>query len=91
MDADTFARERLGWWSPINNDQDYAIDKKKWEECASEKEKPEGKNCLRCKVFRFDGSAVALCGAVCPEVGEARISLIELKTTDRGISGLRTG
>ena len=87
MDADTFARERLGWWSPIKNDQDYAIDKKKWEECASEKEKPEGKTAYGVK-FSLDGSAVALCGAVCPEVGEARISLIELKTTDRGIQWL---
>ena len=87
MDADTFARERLGWGSPINNDQDYAIDKKKWEACASEKEKPEGKTAYGVK-FSSDGSAVALCGAVCPEVGEARISLIELKATDRGIQWL---
>ena len=31
---------------------------------------------------------VALCGAVCPGNGEARISLIELRTTDRGIQWL---
>ena len=87
MDADTFARERLGWWSPINNDQDYAIDKKKWEACVSEKEKPEGKTAYGVK-FSSDGSAVALCGAVCPDAGKARISLIELKATDRGIQWL---
>lgn len=51
------------------------------------KEKPEGKTAYGVK-FSLDGSAVALCGAVCPEVGEARISLIELKTTDRGIQWL---
>lgn len=38
--------------------------------------------------FSADGSMVALCGAVCPEAGKARISLIELKTTDRGVQWL---
>lgn len=87
MDTDTFARERLGWWSAVNNDQDYAIDKSKWEQCASELEKPDGKTAYGVK-FSADGSMVALCGAVCPEAGKARISLIELKITDRGVQWL---
>ena len=87
MDADTFARERLGWWSPINNDQDYAIDRAKWEACASDEQKPEGKTAYGVK-FTPDGSMVALCGAVCPDNGKARISLIELKTTDHGVGWL---
>lgn len=87
MDPDTFARERLGWWSPINNNMDYAIEQKKWKDCASEQEKPEGKTAYGIK-FSPDGSTVALCGAVCPENGAARVSLIELKTTDRGIQWL---
>lgn len=87
MDPDTFARERLGWWSPINNDQDYALDRRKWEACASESKKPEGKTAYGVK-FSPDGSAVALCGAVCPEDDKARISLIELKTTEHGIQWL---
>jgi hypothetical protein len=87
MDADTFARERLGWWSPINNDQDYAIDRAKWEACASDEQKPEGKTAYGVK-FTPDGSMVALCGAVCPDNGKARISLIELKATDRGVGWL---
>lgn len=87
MDPDTFARERLGWWSPINNDQDYAINKEKWMACASDQVKPEGKTAYGVK-FSSDGSMVALCGAVCPDDGPARISLIELKTTDRGIQWL---
>ena len=87
MDEDTFARERLGWWSPINNDQDYAINKAKWEQCASEMKKPEGKTAYGIK-FAADGSMVALCGAVCPDDGPARISLIEIKATDRGIQWL---
>lgn len=87
MDADTFARERLGWWTPINNDQDYAIDRRKWEACVSDLPKPEGKTAYGVKLTP-DGSMVALCGAVCPEDDKARISLIELKTTEHGIGWL---
>lgn len=87
MDADTFARERLGWWSPVNNDQDYAIDRKKWEACASDRQKPEGKTAYGVK-FSSDGALVALCGAVCPEDDRARVSLIELRTTEHGVQWL---
>lgn len=87
MSEDTFARERLGWWSPVNNEQDYAIDRAKWKACVSDQKKPEGKTAYGVK-FSADGSVVALCGAVCPEEGAARISLIEFKATDRGIRWL---
>lgn len=87
MDADTFARERLGWWSPINNNQDFAINKEKWISCASKDTKPEGKTAYGIK-FSPDGSMVALCGAVCPIGLEARISLIEIKSTSHGIQWL---
>lgn len=87
MDPDTFARERLGWWSPVNNAKDYAIDRKKWNDCASDELKPEGKTAYGVK-FSADGSTVALCGAVCPKVEKARISLIELQPTGRGIQWL---
>ena len=87
MSEDTFARERLGWWSPVNNEQDYAIDRAKWKACVSDQKKPEGKTAYGVK-FSADGSVVALCGAVCPEEGAARISLIEFKATDRGIQWL---
>lgn len=88
MDPDTFARERLGWWSPIaSDDVDYAINRRKWAACVSDEMKPEGKTAYGVK-FSADGSEVALCGAVCPKDEPARISLIELKTTDRGIQWL---
>lgn len=87
MAEDTFARERLGWWSPINNDQDWAIDRAKWECCVSDELKPEGKTAYGIK-FTPDGSTVALCGAVCPTGAPARISLIEYRTTDQGVQWL---
>ena len=88
LDPDTFARERLGWWSPVATETlDYAIDRKAWDACASEAEKPEGKTAYGVK-FAADGSAVCLCGAVIPKDGPARVSLIEQQPTGRGLAWL---
>lgn len=88
MDADTFARERLGWWSPIASEKiDYAIDRKAWEQCKSSKEKPNGKTAYGVK-FSPDGSVVYLAGAVIDQDNKARISLIDKKTTGAGIQWL---
>ena len=88
MPADTFARERLGYWTPVVEHKiEYAIDKDAWNACRSEEPKPEGKTAYGIK-FSADGSVVALCGAVIPAEGPARISLIEMKPTGYGISWL---
>ena len=88
LDADTFARERLGWWSPAQAARiDYAIDRAAWDRCASDEPKPEGKTAYGVK-FAADGSAVCLCGAVIPGNAPARVSLIELQPAGRGIAWL---
>lgn len=84
MDPDTFARERLGWWTPVHVEKvDLAIDKDAWEACKSGETKPEGKTAYGVK-FSPDGTTVALCGAVIPDNGPARISLIKQEPTGRG-------
>lgn len=86
MDPETFARERLGWWSPIKREViDYAIDSDKWDKCVSDESKPEGKTAYGIK-FSVDGSEVVLCGAVMAEDGTCRIS--EIKRADMG-QGIR--
>lgn len=88
MRLDGFARERLGWWTPVVEHKiEYAIPTDLWDSCRSEEPKPEGKTAYGVK-FSADGSTVALCGAVIPESGSARISLIEMRPTGRGISWL---
>ena len=88
MSRDGFARERLGWWTPVAKHQlDFAIDKDTWNACKSTEPKPEGKTAYGVK-FSADGSTVALCGAVIPGNGPARISLIELRPTGQGIGWL---
>lgn len=88
MPEDTFARERLGWWSPVVvQTVDYAISKDLWESCASEDLKPEGKTAYGVK-FSADGTEVCLCGAVIPKEGIPRISLIERRPTGLGTQWL---
>ena len=78
MDADSFARERLGWWAPLpeRKDDEPAIDKEAWMRCASFEMKPSGKTAYGVK-FTADGSEVVLAGAVIKPDGTARISLID--------------
>ena len=84
MDPDTFARERLGWWSPVEtNAADKAIDAEAWRACMSDDMKPDGKTAYGVK-FSADGSEVCLCGAVIPTDGPSRISIIERASTAHG-------
>ena len=89
MRVDGFARERLAWWSPtVSQIVEYAIPKAKWEKCASNEMAPkEGKRAYGVK-FSADGAVVSLCGAVIPNEGLARISLIDKRPTGHGIQWL---
>ena len=88
MSPDGFARERLGWWAPVQlHQENYAIAADVWDACKSFEQKPEGKTAYGVK-FTADGSEVALCGAVIPKEGNARISLIERRPTGYGIQWL---
>lgn len=86
--ADSFARERLGWWSPVfERLTEHAISEKAWDACSSDQPKPEGKTAYGVK-FAVDGSEVCLCGAVIPDEGPARVSLIERRPTGHGTQWL---
>lgn len=88
MNEETFARERLGWWSPdIENNDEYVISEDAWNACRSNLMKPVGKTAYGVK-FSPDGLEVALCGAVCPKDGPARISLIARNPTSMGVQWL---
>lgn len=84
MSKDGFARERLGWWSPLLAEKvDYAIPKDIWNSCKSSEEKPEGKTAFGVK-FSPDGSEVCLAGAVLDALGKSRIELIDRRATSQG-------
>ena len=84
MTSDGFARERLGWWSPVLAEAESpAISAAAWDECRSVEKKPEGKTAYGVK-FSADGSEVCLAGAVIPKDGPARVTLIERRATSAG-------
>lgn len=88
MPEDTFARERLGWWSPIVAEKkDYAIPADLWDKCKSSEVMPTGKKAFGVK-FSADGSEVVICGAVIPRSGPARIEMIERRPTGFGTQWL---
>lgn len=88
LSKDGFARERLGWWSPVlTQKQDLAIPAHLWDACRSDRMKPEGKTAYGIK-FSADGSEVCLCAASIPAEGEARISMIRRELTSRGTQWL---
>lgn len=85
---DDFARERLGWWTPVVEHVEVkAIDEAAWDACASNEPKPEGKMAYGIK-FSADGSEVCICGAVLSSSGKSRVSLIDRKPTGHGIRWL---
>lgn len=87
MTPDGFARERLGWWSPLLTENDSAINEADWKACCSDQMKPEGKTAYGVK-FSPDSTFVTLCGAVIPKEGPARISLIAMKQVGMGTKWL---
>ena len=88
LSKDGFARERLGWWMPAAiHKGDIVFEEEAWDACMSKERKPEGKTAYGVK-FSPDGAEVCLCGAVIPDEGPARISLISWKPTVIGIRWL---
>ena len=87
MSPDTFAREHLGLIPKTQQSINYVISKEVWDACKSDEPKPEGKTAYGVK-FSVDGSEVCLCGAVIPQDGPARISLIERRPMGVGTQWL---
>lgn len=88
MPPDTFARERLGWWTPVVEHKEiYAISAEVWDACADTSPKPDGKTAYGVK-FTADGSEVSLCGAVIAPNGYARVELIDRRPTGIGVQWL---
>ncbi len=88
LDPDTFARERLGWWSPEATQQlDLAIDPAAWAACASEDKSPRARPPTALSLHRT--AARSACAARCiPKDGPARVSLIDLRPTGQGLAWL---
>ena len=87
MTADGFARERLGWWSSVEQDaMGPVISPEEWDALAVDGPAPEGRTAFGVK-FSVDGEEVALAAAVMGESG-VHVELVARESMARGFSWL---
>ena len=87
MDADTFARERLGWWDNSATKLDNPIDGAEWNACATDTPNKDGIICYAVK-FSPDGSTGTLAACHRPVDGLPFVYVIESRSLNSGIGWL---
>ena len=86
MPIDSFAREILGWWSPISNGPNIVIREKRWDSLATENPPAEGKTAFGVR-FSVDGSEVCVCAALKHDNG-VHVELVRRENTSAGLTWL---
>lgn len=81
MDADTFARERLGWWSPVETFES-ALKAEEWDACKVDSPSNDGTVCYAVK-FSPDGSTGAI--AACHRNDVPFVYIVDVRSTSHGI------
>lgn len=84
MDADTFARERLGWWSELEGRVDHVINASEWESCKTDNPNKDGLVVYAVK-FSPDGSTGVLAACHKPENGLPFVYVVESRSLSRGL------
>lgn len=87
MQPDVFARERLGWWSPIGGADSYALSSAKWKACEAAGPMQEGKLAFGVK-FSPDGSRVAVSWAKAERGAGSYVELYDLMGAEGGTVGI---
>ena len=87
MQPDVFARERLGWWSPVGGVQNVALDGSKWLECQRDAGTTEGKLAFGVK-FTADGGTVAISWARAVKGGGSYVELYDVQGAGGGTANI---
>ena len=87
MQPDVFARERLGWWSPIGGVQNPALDGNKWLECTRDGAMADGKLAFGVK-FSPDGGTVAISWARAVLGGPSYVELYDVQSAGGGTASI---
>ena len=87
MQPDVFARERLGWWSPVGGVQNVALDGSKWLECQRDAGTTEGKLAFGVK-FTADGGTVAISWARAVKGGGSYVELYDVQSAGGGTANI---
>ena len=85
MDADTFARERLGWWSSTDSKREPVIDPSDWGACKVDDPKREGLLAYAVK-FSPDGATGAVAACYKPTDGKPFVYVVESRSLASGMS-----
>lgn len=86
MDADTFARERLGWWSKtITEQREYVIDSDDWNACKVDNPSKEGAVVYAVK-FSPDGAVGTLAACHKPDDGVPFVYVVDSRSMSGGLS-----
>lgn len=86
MPADTFARERLGWWSPTAGKAQTALPAKAWDALSTDDPPADGTTAYGIR-FSADGSEVCLCAALKHE-GGVHVEVVRRENTSAGLTWL---
>lgn len=83
MQPDVFARERLGWWSPVGGKGIYALISKKWRDCEVASAPREGKLAFGVK-FSHDSLHAAVSWALADRDGPSYVELYDVMGSSGG-------
>ena len=86
MDADTFARERLGWWSKtITEQREHVIEPADWNACKTDNPRKDGTVVYAVK-FSPDGAIGTLAACYKPDEGVPFIFVVDSRSMNSGLS-----
>ena len=84
MDFDTFARERLGWWSNVAEEFETAISVEDWGACLNEHPTKDG-ICVYAVKFSPDGSTGAMAACYKPSEGKPFVFVVDHRSMSSGL------
>lgn len=87
MANDTFARERLGWWSPTAGKPLTAISEASWDALSIETPPEDGKTAYGVR-FAVDGSEVSLAAALMDDSGTVHVEQVRRENMSAGLTWL---
>ena len=87
MAPDVFARERLGWWSPVGGVMNPALDGNRWLACERDSAMDEGKLAFGVK-FSPDGCTVAISWARAVKGGGSYVELYDVAGANGGTASI---
>lgn len=84
MAPDAFAREHLGWWSPVRSSVVHPVSSTDWRACATT-EPPETGDVTYAVKFSPDGTEGAICVCTVTDGALPHVEMVDVKPLSRGL------